>query len=349
VRAPALLAAAWVLASAPGRASEGLKEVATLTGYTFPPQRAALSPDGKVLAAGGGDGRGGDLWLWDAATGKEIGRLGGDTHSLNGLAFSADGKRLASCGGALRVWDLQARQALDTFKPPSGRGALAVGLSPDGQRVAAAGGLAVNAWDLPSGRERISFRRLVRGSGWAADLAFSPDLRVLAAGNYQDIDLWDTATGKLRGVLGEHRGAVCCVTFGADGKLLAAAAVRSVGRNAGRTEWKGEVRLWETGTGRERAAFQDRFVVVRALALSPDGRTLALLDQPDLYEPYSYCDLKLLDLTTGRERVIGHDPAYPFVPSLCFAPGGKLLVVGAAKKAAKVWEVAAPPAPRAAP
>jgi WD40 repeat protein len=239
------------------------------------------------------------------------------------------------------VWDLRTRRELDTFKPPRTDQASAVGLSPDGQMLAAAGYQGVKVWDVASGRERTSFQRLVHGSGWL-NQAFSPDLRLLAAANYQDVDLWDNATGKVSRVLSEHRGAVCAVTFSADGKTLAAAAVRMVGR----TVWKGEVRLWETGTGRERKAFKDRFGLVRALALSPDGRTLALLDVPDLYaDP----DLKLLDLATGRERVFRHDPAYPFVPSLCFAPGGKLLVVGAAEKAAKLWEVAAPLTPRSPP
>jgi WD40 repeat protein len=334
------LAVVGALGLAPASSAEGLREVATLP-YAFPVARAALSPDGKVLAAGGGDTRGGDLRLWDAATGKEIGRLAGYTDSLYALAFSADGKRLATSGQTLRVWDLQTRRELDPFKPPRTGQAHAVGLSPDGRLLAAAGYQGVKVWDVASGRERNSFQRRVHGSGWQ-NLAFSPDLRLLAAADYPDVDLWDTATGKVARTLSEHRGAVCAVTFSADGKTLASAAVLSVDRGG----WKGEARLWEVATGRERAALKGRFGMIRALALSRDGRTLALLDEPELGGD---AELKLLDLATGRERVFRHDPDYLFVPSLCFAPDGRLLVLGAAAKGAKLWEVPAPLTRRSAP
>jgi WD40 repeat protein len=98
------------------------------------------------------------------------------------------------------VWDLRTRRELDTFKPPRTDQASAVGLSPDGQTLAAAGNQGVKVWDVASGHERTSFQRLVRLSYYPG-LAFSPDLRVLAAANYQDVDLWDAATGKMARVL----------------------------------------------------------------------------------------------------------------------------------------------------
>jgi hypothetical protein len=63
----------------------------------------AVSPDGKVVAAGGGDR---SIHLWESATGKRLHRLlpPADQDSGGGvlcLAFSPDGRRLAS-GGACR-------------------------------------------------------------------------------------------------------------------------------------------------------------------------------------------------------------------------------------------------------
>src|SRR5690349_5661309 len=93
--------------SAPGASAQELTERATFRGHRFRVDRAELSPDGKILAAGGGDTRGGELKLWDAAAGREIASLPGYTNSLYSLTFSADGKRLASGGhGPVQVWDI---------------------------------------------------------------------------------------------------------------------------------------------------------------------------------------------------------------------------------------------------
>src|SRR5207302_3963489 len=60
----------------------------------------ALSPDGKVVAAGGQH----DISLWAPATGKRLRRLG-PTGLAQALAFSPDGKYLAAADGKkARLW-----------------------------------------------------------------------------------------------------------------------------------------------------------------------------------------------------------------------------------------------------
>src|SRR5262249_22766159 len=53
-------------------------------------RRVAFSPDGKVLATGGGR----TIRLWEMATGEELPALGGYTFSVGPAAFSPDGKTL---------------------------------------------------------------------------------------------------------------------------------------------------------------------------------------------------------------------------------------------------------------
>lgn len=74
----------------------------------------AFSPDGKLLAAGGADGR---VRLWEAEHGWPVSSfhpndrgvfsppLGFSSTNIKGLAFSPDGKHLATAfGPTLRFW-----------------------------------------------------------------------------------------------------------------------------------------------------------------------------------------------------------------------------------------------------
>jgi hypothetical protein len=59
--------------------------------------------------------------------------------------------------------------------------------------------------------------------------AFSPDLRLAALSDYEDVDLWDLRSGKLSKTLFDHRGSVERVQFSGDGHLLAVASMWSDG------------------------------------------------------------------------------------------------------------------------
>jgi len=314
--------------------AQELTERGTFKRRTFRVDRAELSPDCKVLAVGGATTRGGELTLWSTVTGKEIVSLPGYERSLDSLAFSADGKRLASGSQeSVQVWDLNAHKEIASFKD-LGDSASTVALNRDCTRVAAAGRRQVKFWEVATGKELASFRHHVPVSGWLGP-AFSRDLATLAAGNYQEIDLWDTATGKEKATLSEHRGQVGCMVWSADDKTLIASSTRNEGKGF---KWKGDVKLWDVASGKERATFPGPFGSVKAIVLSPDGKTLALLDSPELL---AESDLKLVDVDTGRQRVLRVPPGCSFL-SLRFTTEGKLLVVGTSVDALRLWEVSLP-------
>jgi WD40 repeat protein len=331
MRPHALLTLAFFLAAGPGLPAQELKERGAFTGHKFGVQRVALSPDGKVLAAGGGDTRGGELKLWDVEAGKELGPLPGYSDSLYALAFSSDGKLLASGDSSYRVtlWDVNDRKGVATFKVREYAHALS--FSPDGKTLVVAGDREVKLWDVAARRELASFKRIV--GVWAT--AFSRDLKTLASPNYQEIDLWDVAEGKERLVLSEHRGAVHCLAFSADGKTLAAASDFTVGE----FQRQGQVKLWDVATGKERVTFPGQFGGAMGLALSPDGKTLALLEYRSLDADV---ELKVLDASTGRVRLTHQWPKRTSL-FLAFTADGKLFVMGGSgENTVRLWEVVSP-------
>jgi dipeptidyl aminopeptidase/acylaminoacyl peptidase len=100
------------------------RERAALRGARGVVLSVAFSPDGTMLAAGGGSWQKfGEVALWDVASGKEWLVLHGHAEWVECLAFSPDGRTLVSGGGAVgprgevKLWDLQAAPAPEAAAP----------------------------------------------------------------------------------------------------------------------------------------------------------------------------------------------------------------------------------------
>jgi WD40 repeat protein len=97
----------------------------------------AISPDGKLIASGGGNsvrsGRDPSVRLWDARTGQQLHKLRGHTQSIADLVFTQDGRRLVSLSGdAVQAWDVKSARLLSRIKL-SDTVLNAKTLSPDGR------------------------------------------------------------------------------------------------------------------------------------------------------------------------------------------------------------------------
>jgi len=203
----------------------------------------AFSPDGTVLAAGGGDVCHGEVKLWDPATGKHLGDLdlpwSASSEGIASLAFSADGKLFALGGG----------RALMLF-------ALATGAKPESL-----------VGKAPNGPPR---QRALSESDFEC-VSFSPDGKTLATAGWDRkiVELWDTGSGKRLATFHGHKGNVTHVAFLPDGKSLL----------SGGDDYDGTIRLWDVASGRNTATASvdtpDDKMNLLGCTLSPDGKTLA--------------------------------------------------------------------------
>jgi len=144
------------------------------------PDRAAVSPDGRLVAVGTTTGA--VRWL-NAETGELLATTIVDYPWFAGrVAFSGDGSRVASVSpyGTVALLDPSSFKLIAAFKGHM-QGAHGAAFSPDGRRLATGGGTgrdAVKLWDLSTHRELMTLPG--QGSVFLF-VVFSPDGRSLAA------------------------------------------------------------------------------------------------------------------------------------------------------------------------
>jgi WD40 repeat protein len=316
------------------------QQVITFRGFTKE-TCVAFSSDGNRLAASSMDGT---IQLWDATP-----LTGGDDYSrhtlphplpISALDISQDGSRLA-CGLGLSetpgekdrmfIWKTATGQTLQTL-PGQVVIVFSLAFSPDGRFLASVGddpsppsGVhTVKVFDLNTGRAAFSPDPFPGYGGVLFSVAYSPDRRrLVAAGQDKQLKVWDAATGRKIGVMGEHDRNVFNLVFSPDGRYLA-----SAGKD-------GAVRIWDgTRLDEHQSHFREMGAaggdIADTMAFSADSTRLAV-GSSDL-------TATIWDINTGTEVLkLPRMPAHGF-RALAFSPDGRWLASGGTDSTVKVWD-----------
>jgi WD40 repeat protein/serine/threonine protein kinase/tetratricopeptide (TPR) repeat protein len=224
------------------------RETIVLRGHTVRLWHVAISADGRRVATAGfqstTEGLRGEVKVWDAADGRVLCEITEKNLWPRRLALDAAGNRLVLAGmyadypaGAkeprvqssfVKVLDVASGQERHSFVGPADHHYIGLAFSPDGKRLALAGGetQTLQVWDVDSGRGLVHSRQ---GPPAAMDVAWSPDGRRLVVAARLQVKIMDAATGEevliLRGlaqVVPNSNGFNASARFSPDGKSLLA-------------------------------------------------------------------------------------------------------------------------------
>ena len=171
-------------------------EQKSLEGHRSHSHSLAWSPDGTLLASGGGPGEG-DIRIWNARTGLCELVLSGNRSRKSALAWSPDGKKRLAAGSednSIHLWD-----PYTAGNPRILSGHIShvqsIAWSPDGERLASTGrGNRLIVWDPETGLEAFSMECPINALD-GGTVRWSPDGRALAVISEGTVKILDANPG----------------------------------------------------------------------------------------------------------------------------------------------------------
>jgi WD40 repeat protein len=312
----------------------------------------AFDPAGKLLATACADGA---AHIWEIASGRETGRV---THGskITRVAFRPGGDHLLTVADddTARLWAVASGEEIARYSQESA--IYDVAFSPSGRYVAAAGGRALEVFEIGDHREvlRVQHPTVVDTVLFSADgtnlitrnlgktfaihdmnsgshvvsyegvmkLTPSPDRKFLFSSGERTVRVWETDRAKeitqlTRDEMVQH------VQLSLDGRILA------TGGNCKSSPEVpvevGHTRLWEAGSWRELIHWDHGERLV-SLSLGPDGKHLITVISSSLWRPAPLptVTVQLWDAGTGRE--MARLPAEEAAGWLGFSPDGRFLL-----------------------
>jgi WD40 repeat protein len=186
----------------------------------------ALSPDGRIIAAGGDRGPGDDwIYIFEVSTGKLLRRLDKVNTVINDVTFSQNGKYLAAAlhgGGGLRVWETANWRLVGEDKDYDGKESYGAAFDATGRLYTTAYGGSLRRYGsgfkleakskTPGGERPFAVAVHPHGDKVAVGFRDSREVEIYDANDLQRLFVADT--------VGVNNGELSNVAWSADGQRL---------------------------------------------------------------------------------------------------------------------------------
>jgi WD40 repeat protein len=283
----------------------------------------AFSPNGKFLISGSFDET---IQLWNLLTRKLIRTYPGQKDGVQAVLITPDTQTLISAGGtaktnsdkAIRITNLKNGKVIGNLNSHT-LGITALAMTPDGQTLASGSyDKTIKLWNW---KTRKLTNTLTGHSSWVKAIAISPNGKTLVSGGGSpdektdsSVKMWDLPTGKLIRTIPGNSSSISYVGFTADGQKIISGS-------------ETEIKILDANNGEIVNTIKAPTPEgIKAIAISPNGTTIATTSLDASVKLWNIADGKLLQTLVPEANDNNLDRLYP--SSVRFSPDSKTIAIG---------------------